>query len=78
MVPYNLFLSGFSALLVLSISFATTARPASALPDNVFWDNDDWPSDLRATDVTSPLLEGTVLFAQSQVISSKHGIENDT
>lgn len=35
-----------------------------------FWDN-DWPSD------TDGNLDGTVLFAQSQIIPSKHGISGD-
>jgi len=46
--------------------------PSLSLPDSVFWNNKDWPSDLNGGE-----LEGTVLFAQSQIIPSKHGIEND-
>jgi hypothetical protein len=72
MVPYKLFLS-----LISSISIATTSTtPVSALPDQVFWDN-DWPSDTTATDEGDDLLKGTVLFAQSQIFPSKHGIQND-
>jgi len=77
MVPFNLFLSSVSAGLLLSISFATFSTPAFALPDQVFWDHSDWPSDLESTGSGSPLLEGTVLFAQSQIIPSKHGVDND-
>jgi len=72
------FVSMLPSLLFLSLSFATTTTTTSALPEQVFWDNTDWPSDLTPIAGSSDgLLEGTVLFAQSQVIPSKHGIEND-
>ena len=45
---------------------------SSSLPDTVFWNNVNWPSDLSGGE-----LEGTVLFAQSQIIPSKNGIPND-
>jgi len=76
-IPRN-FVSMLPALLLLSLSFATTTTTTtSALPEQVFWDNTDWPSDLTPIAGNDDLLEGTVLFAQSQVIPSKHGIEND-
>jgi len=83
MVPFNRSLSLVSSVLQLVwvISLAITSSsttPVSALPDRVFWDNTDWPSDLARTSAGDDLLEGTVLFAQSQIIPSNHGIENDT
>lgn len=77
MAPFKLFLSSVSAGLLWSISFATISTPAMALPDQVFWDHNDWPSDLESTGSGSPLLEGTVLFAQAQIIPSKHGVDTD-
>lgn len=77
MVPFNAFLPSFSTWLLLSIFFAAISTPAIALPDQVFWDHDDWSSDLESTDSGSPVLEGTVLFAQSQIIPSKNGVVND-
>lgn len=67
---FKLVLSSFFASLLISIS-----TPTHALPDQVFWDN-EWPSDLEPKS-GSPLLEGTVLFAQSQVIPSKHRVNGD-
>ena len=77
MVPFDLFLRGpFLALLCIALA-ATISTPAFALPDQVFWKHDDWPSDLEAVGSGAPLLEGTVLFAQSQIIPSKHRLPND-
>ena len=70
MAPFKLVLSSLFASLLISIS-----TPTHALPDKVFWDN-EWPSDLEPIS-ESPLLEGTVLFAQSQVIPSKHRVGGD-
>ena len=44
---------------------------SSSLPNTVFWNN-NWSSDLSGGE-----LEGTVLFAQSQIIPSKNGISGD-
>jgi len=76
MVPSDqLFRSFFKMLVSVSLVIATTV---TALPDQVFWDN-DWPSDLNPVDEGDYLpLDGTVLFAQSQIIPSKNGIENDS
>ena len=46
---------------------------SSSLPSTVFWNNINWPSDLSGGE-----LEGTVLFAQSQIIPSKNGIPDDS
>jgi len=76
MVPCKFFLSKISVVLAVSISIASVTTLASALPDQVFWDN-DWPSDLEVTDAGDDLLEATVLFAQAQVMPSKNGIPGD-
>eukprot|EP01063_Lacrimia_lanifica_P033434 TRINITY_DN5939_c0_g1_i2.p1 TRINITY_DN5939_c0_g1~~TRINITY_DN5939_c0_g1_i2.p1 ORF type:complete len:754 (+),score=254.52 TRINITY_DN5939_c0_g1_i2:36-2297(+) len=49
---------------------AVGSAAAGSLPDVAFWDN-DWPSD------TTGALEGTVLFAQHQVLPSKHTVDGD-
>ena len=48
------------------------APVTSALPKTVFWNNADWPSDISGGE-----LEATVLFAQSQIIPSKNGVDSD-
>lgn len=79
MLYYNRYLSSFSALILTIIALkATTSitKTAFALPEHDFWNN-DLASDLEPIGKAAKL-EGTVLFAQSQTIPSKHGIENDS
>lgn len=65
-------------LMLAGVSFKMASRTVTALPEQVFWGN-DWPSDLEPSNESgSPLLDGTVLFAQAQIIPSKNGIENDS
>jgi hypothetical protein len=74
MIISNITFSRLSAYLTLSFAVVTKTTSVLALPEQVFWDN-DWESDLDPS--KGELLEGTVLFAQSQIIPSKHGIKND-
>lgn len=73
----------FSLITVGTNTIVVAAASSRGLPDTVFWNN-AWPSDLTLPSSTTTqddkkyeLLEGTVLFAQSQIIPSKHGIVGD-
>lgn len=67
-----------SVLLSRVLAALILFRLSHGLPETAFWNN-DWPSDLTASgdEDSSLLLEGTVLFAQSQIFPSKNGIPND-
>jgi len=60
----------FKSFVVIAISVPSFTWANDNLPDTVFWDN-EWPSD------TDGELKGTVLFAQAQILPSKHRIEGD-